>query len=224
MENRPVHVRVMDRDQAEKEYGFRLYQGGAVPGKKIRVIEVEGFDVEACGGTHCSSTGEIGLIKIVSTERIQDGVVRLNFLAGEPAIAYMQELDGAVRSISVLTGSSIDTVVKTVEKTIDEKREQNKTLTQIQGEMIALQILNAASSTTEPIVRVNTSINDLRVVATAASKVIKKELEGRALIVRGPGYAYGISSVKEINVKQQLSRFCKVVEGNEKEAKGYKLI
>jgi alanyl-tRNA synthetase len=224
MQNIPVHVTIMDRDQAEKKYGFRLYQGGAVPGKKIRVIEVEGFDVEACGGTHCSSTGEIGLVKIVSTERIQDGVVRLNFLAGEPAIAYMQELDEAVRSISSLTGSSLDTVVKTIEKTLEEKREQNKTLSQIQSETMTLQILNAASLTTEPIVMVNTTINDLRVVATVASRVIKKELQGRALIVRGPGFAYGVSSTNEVNIKVQLSRFCKVVEGTEKEAKGYKLI
>nr|MDO8133661.1 alanine--tRNA ligase [Candidatus Njordarchaeum guaymaensis] len=224
MQNRPVHVNVMDRDQAEKKYGFRLYQGGAVPGKKIRVVEVERFDVEACGGTHCSSTGEIGLIKIVSTERIQDGVVRLNFLAGEPAIGYMQEVDEAVKSISTLTGSSLDTVVKTVEKTIEEKRDQNKTLSQIQGEMVILQILNTASSTTEPIVRVNTSINDLRVVATIASRILKKELEGRALIVKGPTFAYGISSTNEVDVKRELGRFCRVVEGNEKEAKGYKLI
>lgn len=53
MQNRPVSVNIMDRDQAEKRYGFRLYQGGAVPGKRIRVVEIQGFDVEACGGTHC---------------------------------------------------------------------------------------------------------------------------------------------------------------------------
>jgi alanine--tRNA ligase len=224
MENRAVRVTVMDRDQAEKKYGFRLYQGGAVPGKKIRVIEVEGFDAEACGGTHCSSTGEIGLIKIVSTERIQDGVIRLNFLAGEPAISYMQEIDGAVKSISTLTGSSLDTVVKTVERTIEEKREQSKTLSQIQGETIELQILTIASSTAGSTVRVNTSIGDLRVVATIATRMIKKELDGRALIIRGPTFAYGISSSSEVDVKRELSKFCRVVEGNEKEAKGYKLI
>nr|MDO8100723.1 alanine--tRNA ligase [Candidatus Njordarchaeota archaeon] len=224
MENRPVRVTVMDRDQAEKKYDFRLYQGGAVPGKKIRVIEVQDFDVEACGGTHCSYTGEIGLIKIVSTERIQDGVVRLNFLAGTPAINYMQELDEAVRSISMLTGSSLDTVVKTVDKTIEEKREQNRILSQIQGEMITLQVLNAASLTKGTIVRVNTSITDLRVVATIACRIVKKELEGRALIVRGPTFAYAVSSTDQVDVKRELGRFCKVVEGNKKEAKGYKLI
>jgi alanyl-tRNA synthetase len=213
----------MDRDQAEKKYGFRLYQGGAVPGKKIRVIEVKDFDVEACGGTHCSSTGEIGLIKILSTERIQDGVVRLNFVAGEPAVNYVQKLDEAVRLMSSITGSSLDTLVKTVEKTLEEKKEQNKILNQAQGEIITLQILNAASTTVEPVVRVETSINDLRVVAAAASKIIKKELKGRVLIVRGSTFAYGVSSNDRFDVKKELSTFCKVVEGDKNEAKGYKL-
>lgn len=223
MENRPVTVSTMDRDQAEKKYGFRLYQGGAVPGKKIRVIEVKDFDVEACGGTHCSSTGEIGLIKILSTERIQDGVVRLNFVAGEPAVNYVQKLDEAVRLMSSITGSSLDTLVKTVEKTLEEKKEQNKTLSQAQGEIITLQILSAASTTVEPVVRVETSINDLRVVAAAASKIIKTELKGRVLIIRSSTFAYGVSSNDRFDVKKELSTFCKVVEGDQNEAKGYKL-
>ena len=44
----------MQRDEAEKKHGYRLYQGGAVPGKIIRVVEIVGLDAEACGGIHCS--------------------------------------------------------------------------------------------------------------------------------------------------------------------------
>ena len=73
------------RDIAEKKYGFRLYQGGAVPGKKIRVLEIPGFDVEACGGTHLHSTGEAEVIKILRTSKIQDGVLRIEFAAGAAA-------------------------------------------------------------------------------------------------------------------------------------------
>lgn len=223
MENRPVTVSTMDRDQAEKKYGFRLYQGGAVPGKEIRVIEVVGLDIEACGGTHCSSTGEIGLIKIVSTERIQDGVVRLNFLAGEPAINYVQKLDETIRSVGSLTGSSLDTLVKTVEKSLEERREQNRSLSQVQGEIITLQILSAATATVKPLVKLDTSINDFKIVAAVASKIIKTELKGRALIIRGPTYAYGVSSNDEFDMKKELGVFCRVVEGDKNEAKGYKL-
>jgi alanyl-tRNA synthetase len=182
-----------------------------------------GLDIEACGGTHCSSTGEIGLIKIVSTERIQDGVVRLNFLAGEPAINYVQKLDETIRSVGSLTGSSLDTLVKTVEKSLEERREQNRSLSQVQGEIITLQILSAATATVKPLVKLDTSINDFKIVAAVASKIIKTELKGRALIIRGPTYAYGVSSNDEFDMKKELGVFCRVVEGDKNEAKGYKL-
>ncbi|MCX6695733.1 MAG: alanine--tRNA ligase [Candidatus Altiarchaeota archaeon] len=75
----------MKRDVAEKEHGFTLYQGGAVPGTEIRVVSILGIDHEACGGTHVDNTADVGMIKIVSAKRIQDGVVRLEFKAGESA-------------------------------------------------------------------------------------------------------------------------------------------
>jgi alanyl-tRNA synthetase len=224
MQNRPVTVSVMDRDQAEKKYGFRLYQGGAVPGKKIRVIEIKDFDVEACGGTHCSSTGELGVVKILSTERIQDGIVRLNFVAGESAIGHIQKMDDAIEAVSLLTGSSLDTVVKTVEKNLEEKRDQNKALGEAQSQVVELQIMNAVSSQKGLILQVRTSINDLKIVAGAASRLAKKELSGRALIVRAKDFAYGVSSSDQVDIKKELGGFCAVVEGDKREAKGFKIL
>ncbi len=92
MENIPVTTKWMDRTEAEKKYGFILYQGGVVPGKSIRIIQIPGVDVQACAGTHCDQTGQIGLIKINRTERIQDGVERLEFSAGEAAVESMQKI------------------------------------------------------------------------------------------------------------------------------------
>ncbi|MFH2021540.1 MAG: alanine--tRNA ligase [archaeon] len=84
-ENRPVYSNMMRKDIAEKEYGFVLYQGGAVPGKILRILTIENFDTEACGGTHLHTTGEAKLIKIIKTTKIQDGVVRIEFTAGNAA-------------------------------------------------------------------------------------------------------------------------------------------
>lgn len=86
-----VEKKVMDRNSAEKTYGFRLYQGGVPPGNCIRVLNIPGVDVEACGGTHLNNTSEIGKIRIVKIERIQDGVNRIIFAAGKMADAYRQE-------------------------------------------------------------------------------------------------------------------------------------
>ncbi|MDZ4256311.1 MAG: alanine--tRNA ligase, partial [archaeon] len=47
----PVKKFVLSRTQAEQQYGFRIYQGGFVPGKELRLVEIEGIDIQACGGT-----------------------------------------------------------------------------------------------------------------------------------------------------------------------------
>ena len=87
----------IERAKAEKLYGFRLYQGGCVPGRELRVVDVAGWDVEACGGTHCDSTGEVGMVKITGMKRIQDGVVRLEYVAGEAAVRHMRELEAKLK-------------------------------------------------------------------------------------------------------------------------------
>jgi len=81
----PIEKPIVDRGKAEQEYGFRVYQGGAIPQKQLRIIKMGDFDIEACGGTHCSNTKEIGKVKILRANKIQDGVVRLEFVAGERA-------------------------------------------------------------------------------------------------------------------------------------------
>ena len=73
----------MPRTEAEQRYGFSIYQGGVVPGKLLRIVDIEGLDVEACGGTHLNHTGEVGRIKILRSSKIQDGIVRLEYVAGK---------------------------------------------------------------------------------------------------------------------------------------------
>lgn len=87
----PVLKHELKKSVAEQEYGFRLYQGGAVPGNKIRVIEIPDFDTEACGGTHLKTTGELQLIKLLKSTKVQDGVVRIEFVAGQAAHKYVQQ-------------------------------------------------------------------------------------------------------------------------------------
>ncbi|MEM4312344.1 MAG: alanine--tRNA ligase [Nitrososphaerales archaeon] len=98
--NLKVEATFLPRGEAEQKYGFRLYQGGIAPGKEIRVVAIDGFDVEACGGTHCLRTGEVGLIKIVKVTRVQDGVERLEYLAGEKALEYIRSREKKIINLS----------------------------------------------------------------------------------------------------------------------------
>ncbi|MFH1173739.1 MAG: alanine--tRNA ligase [archaeon] len=101
-ENRPVVKTLMKKNLAEAKYGFRLYQGGAVPGKIIRVIEIPNFDVEACGGTHLDVTGDVGELKIIRSTKVQDGIVRIEFTAGKASENKQSESMQELEELSLL--------------------------------------------------------------------------------------------------------------------------
>jgi len=78
----------MPREQAEQEFGMLIYQGGAVPGKTLRIVQIGDVDIEACGGTHLKNTLDAGEIVLLKASKVQDGVVRLTFAAGRSAQNY----------------------------------------------------------------------------------------------------------------------------------------
>ena len=125
-QNLPVKIKIYDRVDAEQDYSFRIYQGGVVPTSNIRIVNIENWDIEACGGTHVSTTGELGLIKITKSERIQDGVVRLEFVAGEAALNYIQKQENQLTMIAQYLGSSKEKVVESLQKSIDDAEAAKK--------------------------------------------------------------------------------------------------
>ncbi len=131
LEDIQVEAQWLPRERAEQMYGFRLYQGGAVPGREIRVIRVGDWDVEACGGTHCTRTGQIGAIKILRTERIQDGVERIIFAAGTQALRAVQEQERKLHRISSLVAAPLDKVDQYVETLVEERTRLAKRLEEL---------------------------------------------------------------------------------------------
>ncbi len=125
MANMKIDITWYPRNEAEARYGFRLYQGGAVPGKDIRVVKTGDWDVEACAGTHLKSTVEVGLLKIVYTERVQDGVERLGYAVGLQALKEVQKQENLLWNVSAILNSSIDKLDKTAEKVVKDLKEAN---------------------------------------------------------------------------------------------------
>lgn len=101
-ENIPVRTRFMPRDEAEKRYGMEIYQGGAVPGRMLRIVEIPEIDIECCGGTHLHNTAETGRIKILRSNKIQDGIVRITFTAGKAALAEEKQEAGILEKAAGL--------------------------------------------------------------------------------------------------------------------------
>ncbi len=125
-ENRPVKSYFLPRSEAEHRYGFTIYQGGAVPGKELRIVEVDGFDVEACGGTHCTHTSETGYIHVLSAERIQDGMVRLHFTAGDRALEVVEQQSEILRGLSAKLAQPIPEIPAAVDELLQQRRADEK--------------------------------------------------------------------------------------------------
>ncbi|WP_297535081.1 alanine--tRNA ligase [Thermococcus sp.] len=138
MENRKVTWEWLPRTEAEMKYGFRLYQGGVVPGRVIRVLKIEDWDVQACGGTHLPNTGLIGPIKILRTERIQDGVERIIFAAGEAAIDWMQETERLLKKTAEIFRVPPEKVPETAERFFNEWKEARKEVEKLRKELAKL--------------------------------------------------------------------------------------
>ena len=172
MENRRINKKRMLRTEAEKRYGVYIYQGGAVPGAILRIVEIEGRDVEACGGTHLDYTGEVGPFKIIRTKRIQDGVVRIEYVAGERAVEYIQNLEKILKEASSVLRVQPEELPKTVRRFFEERKEyKNKyerLLDKIAEELIEKQELE---------------LNDKELAMRVATLAAKK---GRDVVIRLP--------------------------------------
>ena len=134
MRNSPVEQAWPDRNEAEAEHGFDLYQGGIPPGEQIRTITID-EDIQACGGTHVSRTGDIGAIKIRSTEPVQDGIERLVFAAGDAAIDETQRTEDALYEASEVLDVTPADVPETAARFFEEWKERGKTIDRLQTEL-----------------------------------------------------------------------------------------
>ncbi|MCU4926015.1 alanine--tRNA ligase [Halobacteria archaeon AArc-dxtr1] len=173
MKNVSVTQEWPHRHEAEAEHGFDLYQGGIPPGTNIRLIHVA-EDVQACGGTHVARTGEIGTIKIRSTERIQDGVERLTFSAGEAAIEATQETEDALYEAADVLDVSPEEVPDTAERFFEEWKARGKQIEELKEQLAAARAGGGGGGeevevgeTTAVVQRLDSDMDDLRATANA---------------------------------------------------------
>ncbi len=97
-------------------------------GKMVRVVDIGGYSRELCGGTHVSTTGEIGLIKIVGESAIAAGTRRIEAVAGSAAFALVHEHEKRLRTISEKLKVSPADAEKRLELILAEKSELEKKL------------------------------------------------------------------------------------------------
>jgi alanyl-tRNA synthetase len=132
-EARPVHVRFCDPNDASSIDRGKLPAGQS----ELRVIEIEGFDRNACGGTHCANTAEIGLIAITAREKVRGGI-RLHFLCGRRAQHYRRSRDRLVGRLGRLLTTGEGELEAVVEGLREEAKSNAKQAAEMAAQLAAL--------------------------------------------------------------------------------------
>ena len=136
-ENVPVRQEWPDRNEAEAEHGFDLYQGGVPPGTNVRLIHVGDADVQACDGTHVDRTGDVGAVKVLKTEPVQDGVERIVFAAGGAAIEATQRTEDALYDAAAALDVDPLDVPETAERFFEEWKARGKEIEALKEDLAA---------------------------------------------------------------------------------------
>ena len=142
LENRPVKIFFMDRQEAEKTYGKSLGVTDVTPSGRVRVVEVEGWDVALCCGTHVSSTAEIGVIKILDRFRLKKGVERIEFAAGEYAYRYYEKAVKDLDEISKILKTSPAEALQQIEKLLEKKKELEEEVEKLKEKLAEAEATN----------------------------------------------------------------------------------
>jgi alanyl-tRNA synthetase len=125
-EDRPVAIRFVSKSEAAS---LSLRKEPQRDGT-LRLIDISGFDLCACGGTHVDRTGAIGLIAVLSVERMRGGS-RLTFVCGARALralrTFRDVVAGSVRALSVLP-AELPAAIERLQEEFKELRKQAKGL------------------------------------------------------------------------------------------------
>jgi alanyl-tRNA synthetase len=167
-ENRPIRAFQVTHAEAD---ALPLRKRPPVEGDRLRLVEIADFDLNACGGTHFSATGSVGLIKVVKTERVHGGT-RLVFLCGRRALDDYQRKGALLQEISADFTCAIDDLPAIVRKQRDElksalrhNRQQGDALIRLEAEALHATAPRQAGCTVVSALLPDRTLDDVRRLA-----------------------------------------------------------
>ncbi len=131
--DRPVTARIVQPDDAEgvrmRKLPDHLLTGG------LRIIDIDGFDVTACGGTHVARTGEIGLIKLLKLEKRGDKT-RVEFRCGKRALRDYREKNAIIHQLAADFTCAMPEITAAAVRLQEDVRVAQRALKTATGELL----------------------------------------------------------------------------------------
>lgn len=175
-ENLNVSISTMDIEEAKAKGAMALF--GEKYGDVVRVVDMEPFSIELCGGIHVKQTGDIGLFKFVSEGAVAAGVRRVEAVTGENAIALLHQQQQVLNQASELLKADSTSLVEKIQQLQEKVKKAEKELQQLK-EKQAAQAGGELAKSAKQINGVNVVVQKLEGVDSKALRTMVDDLKNQ---------------------------------------------
>jgi len=188
-ENRPVEIRFVTQQTAQ-DLGLR--KPPRTDKDELRLIDIQDFDLSACGGTHVANTGQIGSILLRKVEKVRQGS-RVEFVCGQRAVKTARHDYLALTEASALFSGHIWDVPQQVKKSLEDIKTAGKAHEHLLAELAELEasrlLVETAPQGQRKVVVRSYADRDLTFIRLLAQKITRLDPTSVALLGAGLGQA-----------------------------------
>ena len=197
LSNLKVKIDFENIEDAKKRGAMALFSDKY--GDVVRVVEIDGYSIELCGGAHVKSTGEIGLFNIESESGIASGTRRITATTGHASLKYVNKLEEKLSKVAGMLKTDGKNVVDVVEKYIAEAKNIVKEYEQLQTKLVKYEINELLENVDEingvkvlKAAFANKDVNELKEIVDRGKEKLQSGIiilgtnnEGKAIFVVG---------------------------------------
>ncbi|RLE10860.1 alanine--tRNA ligase [Candidatus Aerophobetes bacterium] len=218
-ENLSVKIEETSLDEARRMGAIALFEEKY--GERVRVVSVGDFSREVCGGTHLTSSGEIGLVKIISETGVASGIRRIEALVGEKALRWVEEKEALLRKIALKLRTSEEGILARIEERERALEEKDKQLRRWQRRLLDLRMEELLSSASyvggKRIVGGRCDEVSSEVLRETAERLRDRLKEGIVVLASGSqkkSFLVAASTEKSLPANQILREVARLAGGN----------
>ena len=208
LEGHTIKKGFIDKAQAEKDFGFTLYQGGVVPGNQLRVVNIQGVDVEACCGTHHDNTTQVGYIKITKTKRISDGIVRIYFVAYQRALEDIKEENEIIHNLCDLWGIERSMIFDTAKRFFTDVKKYSNKYKNLEQKFVDLQVKNILNDQNIKVASIKSDEDNCQIYISQVPPFAKDLIkEKKGVVYYNDKFIYALFGDKELIDEPKFKEF-----------------